>query len=64
MRRKTIFHLIALLLFMMLKKDAFAQQADFIITNGKIFTMPAEQLPATKCVLTMIDGKIVYEQSK
>ncbi len=37
--------------------------ADLAVLSQDIFTIPNEQLPATESVLTMIDGKIVYEQS-
>jgi predicted amidohydrolase YtcJ len=43
----------------MLKKGMLA---DLAVLSKDIFTIPAEQLPATLSVLTMIDGKIVYEQ--
>lgn len=36
--------------------------ADLTVLSQDIFTIPKEQLPATKSVLTMVDGKIVYEQ--
>lgn len=36
--------------------------ADLTILSQDIFTIPAQQLPATKSLLTMIGGKIVYEQ--
>ncbi|MGI8952953.1 MAG: amidohydrolase [Chitinophagaceae bacterium] len=35
--------------------------ADLAVLSQDIFMIPAQQLPATKSVLTMIDGKIVYE---
>ena len=35
--------------------------ADLAVLSQDIFTIPSEQLPATKSVLTMVDGKIVYE---
>lgn len=35
--------------------------ADLAVLSQDIFTIPSQQLPATKSVLTMIDGKIVYE---
>lgn len=44
----------------MLKKGMLA---DLAVLSQDIFTIPAEQLPATTSVLTMIDGKIVYRQS-
>ena len=37
--------------------------ADLAVLSQDIFTIPSQQLPATKCVLTMIDGKIVYEHT-
>ncbi len=36
--------------------------ADFAVLSQDIFTIPSQQLPSTTSVLTMIDGKIVYEQ--
>ena len=35
--------------------------ADLTVLSQDIFTIPAQQLPATKSMLTMIGGKIVYE---
>ena len=37
--------------------------ADLAVLSQDIFTIPTEQLPATHSVLTMVDGKIVYEHS-
>lgn len=36
--------------------------ADLAVLSQDIFTIPTEQLPATRSVLTMVDGKIVYHQ--
>jgi predicted amidohydrolase YtcJ len=36
--------------------------ADLAVLSQDIFTIPAQQLPATKSVLTIVDGKIVYRQ--
>jgi predicted amidohydrolase YtcJ len=36
--------------------------ADLAVLSQDIFTIPTEQLPATKSVLTIVDGNIVYEQ--
>jgi predicted amidohydrolase YtcJ len=36
--------------------------ADLAMLSQDIFTISNEQLPATKSVLTIIDGKIVYKQ--
>lgn len=36
--------------------------ADLTVLSQDIFTIPKEQLPAIKSVLTMVDGKIVYKQ--
>jgi predicted amidohydrolase YtcJ len=36
--------------------------ADLTVLSADIFTIPAQQLPATQSVLTVVDGKIVYEQ--
>ena len=36
--------------------------ADLAVLSQDIFTIPRQQLPATTSVLTMIDGKIVYQQ--
>ena len=38
--------------------------ADLVVLSQDIFSTPKEQLPATKSVLTMIDGKIVYRQTR
>ena len=38
--------------------------ADLAVLSQDIFTIPAPQLPSTKSVLTIIDGKIVYQQQK
>ncbi len=37
--------------------------ADLVVLSQDIFTIPVQQLPATVSVLTMIDGKIVYQQA-
>jgi predicted amidohydrolase YtcJ len=37
--------------------------ADLAVLSQDIFTIPADQLPVTESVLTIIDGKIVYENS-
>ena len=36
--------------------------ADLAVLSQDIFTIPKEQLPSTKSLLTIIDGKIVYKQ--
>lgn len=36
--------------------------ADLAVLSQDIFTIPLEQLPAIKSVLTIIDGKIVYQE--
>ena len=36
--------------------------ADLAVLSKDIFTIPTQQLPSVKSVLTMIDGKIVYQQ--
>jgi predicted amidohydrolase YtcJ len=36
--------------------------ADLAILSQDIFSIPKEQLPSTKSILTIIDGKIVYKQ--
>ena len=38
--------------------------ADLAVLSQDIFTIPTGQLPATKSVLTMVDGKIVYEDKR
>jgi predicted amidohydrolase YtcJ len=43
----------------MLKKGMLA---DLAVLSQDIFTIPAEQLPETHSVLTMVDGKIVYQK--
>ena len=35
--------------------------ADLAVLSQDIFTIPNQQLPATTSVLTMIDGKILYQ---
>jgi hypothetical protein len=35
--------------------------ADLAVLSQDIFTIPSQRLPATKSVLTMIDGEIVYQ---
>ena len=35
--------------------------ADLAVLSQDIFTIPSQQLPSTTSVLTMIDGKVVYE---
>lgn len=35
--------------------------ADLAVLSQDIFSIPKEKLPDTKSVLTMIDGKIVYQ---
>lgn len=36
--------------------------ADLVVLSKDIFSIPKEQLPVTKSVLTMVDGKVVYQQ--
>jgi predicted amidohydrolase YtcJ len=36
--------------------------ADLAVLSQDIFSIPAPQLPATKSVLTIVNGKIVYQQ--
>lgn len=36
--------------------------ADLAVLSQDIFSIPAEQLPTTRSLLTMIDGKIVYQE--
>ena len=36
--------------------------ADLAVLSQDIFTIPAEQLPSTSSILTIIDGKIVYDK--
>ena len=38
--------------------------ADLAVLSQDIFTIPSDKVAATKSVLTMIDGKIVYQESK
>jgi predicted amidohydrolase YtcJ len=35
--------------------------ADLAVLSQDIFSVPIQQLPATSSVLTMVDGKIVFE---
>jgi hypothetical protein len=37
--------------------------ADIAVLSQDIFTIPAQQLPGTRSVMTIIDGKIVYQQN-
>jgi predicted amidohydrolase YtcJ len=37
--------------------------ADLVVLSQDIFTIPPKQLPATRSVLTMIDGKIAYQEA-
>lgn len=37
--------------------------ADLAVLSQDIFSIPSQQLPATKSVLTILDGKIVYKQA-
>jgi predicted amidohydrolase YtcJ len=37
-------------------------EADFTITDRDIFTIPAEDIPNTEVVMTVVDGKIVYKK--
>ncbi|MBC7688984.1 MAG: amidohydrolase family protein, partial [Aquabacterium sp.] len=36
--------------------------ADVVVLSQDIFSIPKEQLPATKSVLTIINGKVVYQE--
>ncbi len=38
--------------------------ADLAVLSRDIFTISNGQLPATKSILTIIDGKIVYEDKQ
>jgi hypothetical protein len=38
--------------------------ADLAVLSHDIFTIPKQQLPETKSILTIVDGKIVYEENK
>ena len=38
------------------------QLADLAVLSQDIFSIPKEQLPSTKSILTVMDGKIVYKQ--
>ena len=35
--------------------------ADFCVLDQNIFTVDHEAIADTKCVMTVVDGKIVYE---
>jgi len=37
--------------------------ADFVILNQDITTIPSEQIPYTKVMMTVIDGKIVFQRN-
>jgi predicted amidohydrolase YtcJ len=43
---------------------ARGQLADMTVLSEDIFTIPVEQLPAVKSVLTMVNGKVVYNNLK
>jgi hypothetical protein len=38
--------------------------ADLAVLSHDIFTIPKQQLPETNSILTIVDGKIVYEENK
>jgi predicted amidohydrolase YtcJ len=38
--------------------------ADLAVLSQDIFTIPSQQLPATRSVLTIVNGEIVYEQKE
>lgn len=38
------------------------QLADLVVLSHDIFTAPLQQLPATHSLLTMVDGKIIYQE--
>jgi predicted amidohydrolase YtcJ len=38
------------------------QLADLVVLSQDIFTVPLQQLPATNSMLTMVDGKIIYNK--
>ena len=38
--------------------------ADLAVLSQDIFTIPAKQLPATKSIMTIINGKIAFEESE
>ena len=38
--------------------------ANLAVLSQDIFTLPKQQLPATQSLLTIIDGKVVYQQSE
>ena len=37
--------------------------ADLAVLSQDIFSIPAQQLPATQSLLTIVDGKIIYQQN-
>ena len=37
------------------------KQADFVLVDRDVLTVPAEELRAAKVVWTMVGGKIVYQ---
>ena len=40
---------------------AVGKLADLAVLSQDIFRVPAEALPATTSVLTVVDGKVVYD---
>lgn len=40
---------------------ALGTKADLTILSGDIFTMPLEDIPKVKVIMTIVDGKIVYD---
>jgi predicted amidohydrolase YtcJ len=38
------------------------QLADLVVLSQDIFTVPLQQLPTTSSMLTMVDGKIIYNK--
>lgn len=40
---------------------AAGKLADFAVLSHDIFNIPVQQLPATKSILTFLDGKVVYD---
>jgi predicted amidohydrolase YtcJ len=37
------------------------KQADFAVWVRDIYTVPTDQIKETKCLMTLIDGEVVYE---
>jgi hypothetical protein len=41
---------------------SLGKKADLIVTDRNIFTVDSKEIPATRVVLTLFNGKVVYER--